>query len=339
MHDIQLNQLPTQKFRELIAPTEIFHFDWSGKTIIPNNEVNKFTVKCNASGSIHAFFMWWILKMDQEGEIRLSCAPHWAHEDFQRLKMEMPNTKPIQNVIPWRDHWMQAIYYNPKQLHVSQGDEIEIQCSRDEYSLWFEAKPKLNQLTDNEINTERPLCSCGFHLAYSRTRIGQMNDNLRTKKFMQILENEIDANSTVLFISDGSLIGLSIAAMNVKHIYLFDTNLYSRQVMQKYIIHNGFKNITLIAELNNENIPWTDINLVIGEPNFCSTIIPIDNFYFGDLVNQIRPNLNKNVKILPHKATIEAMPVECLDLQKIIAPFNICESFDLTIFDKIIEVS
>lgn len=336
MHDIQLNQLPTDQFRELISPREVFYFDWSGKTKVPKTEVQRVSVTCDASGTVQAFFVWWVLKMDQEGEIRLSCAPHWGHEDFERLKAESPDTKPIQNVIPWRDHWMQAVYYNPKQLHVSQGDEVELVCSRDEFSLWFEARPPA--ATDNEENVGRPLCRCGFHLAFSRTRIGQMNDNARTKQFLRILEDEVSDESTVLFISDGSLIGLSIAAMKVKHLFLLDANRYSRAVVQKYVAFNDLQNLTVIEDLSDERIPLADVTHVIGEPSFCSAIVPWDNFYFGDLVDQIRPGLSENVRILPRKATVEAMPVECLDLQKIIAPFNVCESFDLTIFDNIIEV-
>lgn len=337
LHDIQLNQFPTSQFREIVPATPVFEFDFSGKSLIPKAEAKQVPVQCQANGSAQAFFMWWILKMDQEGDIRISCAPHWAHEDYERLKCERPNQMPIQNVIPWRDHWMQAVFYNPKVLHVIADEPLELRCLRDEFSLWFELmRPNSNV----QIDEVRPMCTCGFHLAFSRTRIGQMNDNVRTKKFLRILENEISERSTVLFVSDGSLIGLMLAALNARHVYLLDSHKYTRQLLQMYIDFNQLKNVSLIADVNDDRITWNELTHIIGEPNFSTAIVPFDNFRFGDVIDQISNRISgSDVKILPKSATIEAIPIECLDLYKIIAPFGNCESFDLTIFDKIIEVS
>lgn len=339
LHDIQLNQFPTHQFRELIPPTAVFEFDFSGKRAIPKDQRRRIPVRSQANGSAQAFFMWWVLKMDQEGELRIDCAPHWAHEDFERLKCEQPAHLPIQNVIPWRDHWMQAVFYNPKALHLNADESLELQCSRDEFSLWFELTHP-NDDSNSKIDGERPLCTCGFHLAYSRTRIGQMNDNLRTKKLLRILETEINEKSTVLFVSDGSLIGLAVAALKARHVHLLDANKYTREVLQKYIDFNKLDNVSLIADVDDECIDWRRLTHIIGEPNFSTAIVPWDNFRFGDVIDRIMSRIDSNdVKILPKSASIEAIPIECLDLQKIIAPFGICETFDLTIFDKIIEVS
>lgn len=337
LHDIQLNQFPSHHFRELIPPTAVFEFDFSGQSKIPNTERTQIAVRSQTNGTAQAFFMWWQLKMDQEGEIRISCAPHWAHEDFERLKRERPDYLPIQNVIPWRDHWMQAVFYNLRALHVIADEPLELRCSRDEFSLWFELKHPNDD--DEQIDVERPLCTCGFHLARSRTRIGQMNDHLRTKKFLRILENEINEQSTVLFVSDGSLIGLVLAALKARYVYLLDSNKYTRQVHQKYIDFNKLENVRLITGVDDAAIAWNALTHIIGEPHFSTTIVPWDNFRFGDIIERIASRIDSNdVKILPKSATIETLPIECLDLQKIIAPFGHCETFDLTIFDKIIEV-
>lgn len=338
LHDIQLNQFPPHQFRELVPPTAVFEFDFSGKTVIPKGELKRITVRGQANGSAQAFFMWWVLKMDQDAEVRVSCAPHWAHEDFERLRSDWPAYS-MRNVIPWRDHWMQAVFYNPKALRVNADESYELRCFRDEFSLWFELTPPRTDNDDRSIG-ERPLCTCGYHLAFSRTRIGQMNDNLRTKKFLRILEEEISEQTTVLFVSDGSLIGLAVAALKARHVYLLDSNKYTHQVLQKYIEFNKLENVSLIADLDDECIAWDELTHVIGEPNFATAIVPWDNFRFGDVIDRITGRINsRNVKILPKAATIEAIPIECLDLQKIIAPFGLCETFDLTIFDKIIEVS
>lgn len=60
-------------------------------------------------------FMWWDLQMDINGEHILSCAPYWAH----------PKSKDkLTTDIPWRDHWMQAVYYFPQEVTVKKDQEV-----------------------------------------------------------------------------------------------------------------------------------------------------------------------------------------------------------------------
>ena len=58
-----------------------------------------------------------------EEERILSCAPWWIHPEGKKA--------------PWRDHWIQAIYYLPKELHVQNQEKINVTGFHDEYSLWF----------------------------------------------------------------------------------------------------------------------------------------------------------------------------------------------------------
>lgn len=330
------------QFREIAEPTVVFEFDWSGKNVIAKKDSYQITINAKQNGTAQVFFMWWTLKMDQEGEIRISCAPHWAHEDFYRLKNERPSFQPEQNIIPWRDHWMQALYYAPKPVQIGIGEEMQLTCNRDEFSLWFDLnRVGCQDSADDDQNDKRPMCTCGFHLAFSRTRIGQMNHSLRLKKFQKIFDKCLNEESTVFFVSEGSLLGLMIATLKVKHIFVLDSNKYSRRVLQKYIEFNRLSNITLLedADATDIDIDWSAITHIVGEPNFCTSILPWDNFYFGEIVSKIKERCNESVQILPHTATIRAVPVEFLDLHKIFAPFDICESFDLKIFNRVIEVN
>lgn len=339
MHDIQLNQFPVHQFREVAEPTAVFEFDWSGKNVISKSEYREIVIDAKQNGMAQVMFMWWVLKMDQEGDIRISCAPHWAHEDFYRLKNERPSFQPEQNIIPWRDHWMQALYYAPKPVQICVGEQLLLKCQRDEFSLWFDVN-RSGASEDDDQGTigKRPLCTCGFHLAFSRTRIGQMNHSLRLKKFQKIFDKVLDQDSTVLFISEGSLLGLLIAALKVKSVYVLDSNKYSRRVLEKYIEFNELSNITLIEDVDETSVDWPTVTHIIGEPSFCTSILPWDNFYFAELVTKVKGFCNDSVKVLPQSATIRAVPVEFLDLHKIFAPFDVCESFDLSIFDRVIEV-
>jgi protein arginine N-methyltransferase 7 len=71
-------------------------------------------------------FMWWDLVMDTDGEVTLSCAPIWARPLSENS-----------DVLPWRDHWMQALYYLPKEVPVQREEQLVLVGQHDEYSFWF----------------------------------------------------------------------------------------------------------------------------------------------------------------------------------------------------------
>lgn len=334
MHDIQLNQFPLKDVKFITDPIPVQNFDWSGKTLpsLENCSSTKFIAK--QTGSLHVVFMWWDLKMDEDNQILLSCAPFWAHPDYEHLKASNQKFIPNQNVIPWRDHWMQALYYLPTVTQIQQSDEMYLNFNHDEYSLWFTVT-KTEQKPSSLLR--QPLCDCGFHNAFSRTRAGQINDNLRNKKYLKVLEDEIKNDSVVLILSDGSLLGLAISKVSAK-VYCLESNRYSSKVLQSYVEANQLKNVKIIhclSEIDNLD----EITCVFGEPNFLSALVPWDNFYFGTLLSQIRSKLRSDVVIIPRQATIHAIAVEFLDLHKIRSPLGVCEGFDLAIFDEFVEVS
>jgi len=41
------------------------------------------------------------------------------------------------DLIPWRDHWMQAVYYLPEEVPITYGIEVNLIGYHDEYSFWF----------------------------------------------------------------------------------------------------------------------------------------------------------------------------------------------------------
>ena len=153
LHDLQMSQLSQQSFTPVSQPIIAFEFDWSGRTIpLERNEVNHIpfiptTNKSTDSNKIsetifssnnkrsntaeevfcHAVLMWWDLTMDQTGNVMLTCAPHWEQPGSQG-----PDT------VPWRDHWMQAIYHLPQPVAIPEGGvPLRLTAARDEYSMWF----------------------------------------------------------------------------------------------------------------------------------------------------------------------------------------------------------
>lgn len=64
----------------------------------------------------------------------------------------------------------------------------------------------------------RPICSCSAHAALSRTRIGQINDEPRTQKYMRALKNVINEKSVCLSIGDSCLLALAAAQFGAKQV-------------------------------------------------------------------------------------------------------------------------
>ena len=68
--------------------------------------------------------------MDPAKTVLLSCAPVWAH--------------PSPKTLPWRDHWMQAIYYPvvsrqpPTSASTDVSKKVTVVSNHDEYSYWFD---------------------------------------------------------------------------------------------------------------------------------------------------------------------------------------------------------
>ncbi|XP_013108324.1 protein arginine N-methyltransferase 7 [Stomoxys calcitrans] len=336
LHDVQLSQLPLDAFRPLAPPLEIFQFDFGGKKSRETKRERAFEVKSCSVGSTDLVFYWWEILMDIEGDIKLSCAPFWAHPDLKYHAANTNSGEKLANVLPWRDHWMQAIYYLPKPLNVQPGETFSFICNHDEYSLWFDVFP---QAHNHKTGVKRHECSCSMHMTYSRTRIGQMNQAVRNKRFIQYLEERIKNNMKVLVLGDGCLVGLACSTFGAE-VFFHEPHRHSRHFMEKVVKYNQLKGVTFIeklAELPEDTI--RSINCVFSEPYFLTSILPWDNFYFGTLLTQISKNFSHSVEISPRAARIFCMPVEFLNLHKIRTPVKECEGFDLRLFDAMVEKS
>ncbi|KAK6185183.1 hypothetical protein SNE40_007471 [Patella caerulea] len=327
LHDVQLDQIDPSLFTPLSQPVQIFRFDFNSKDGIPEDDTSTVTVKSLNKGTVDAVFMWWDIEMDPQGEIILSCAPHWAHPDSHNLQ--------------WRDHWMQAIYYPSLPLSVDVNQNIKILSSHDEYSLWFEV---VDSHDTTPAPLERPLCECGIHTTISRTRIGMMNDVKRNQVFISALKKNLSPSSICLCISDGSLLSLIAAQLGAKKVFALESNPMCERVLKSYINYNRLGDkITVLTkkleDLTAEDFQGLKINLVIGEPFFMSSVLPWDTLYFWYAVCELKRFMVTDVPILPHKMSIKAIGVQFRDLWKIRAPVKNCEGFNLDVFDQVIQKS
>ncbi|XP_023162762.2 protein arginine N-methyltransferase 7 isoform X2 [Drosophila hydei] len=339
LHDVQLSQLPPNLFQVLSEPVQIFHFDFQRKQPLERKRENVLRMQLSRPGSVELVFYWWQIELDDNGEQMLSCAPYWAHPELEKLSTNRKDTqRPLANIVPWRDHWMQAIYYIPKPLHMHDvGEEFWLRCSHDEYSLWFDAyknKP--------EKPARRHSCSCDLHMTYTRNRIGQLNQSIRNKRYLAYLEQAVQAKPAhVLVMGDGCLLGLASAALGATIVHCLEPHRFSRRLLESVAKHNQLKNVKFLDNLKQlEPKELNTITHIFAEPYFLNAILPWDNFYFGTLLLQLQQlNLPATVEISPCAARIFALPVEFLDLHKIRAPIGSCEGFDLRLFDDMVQRS
>ncbi|EZA46347.1 protein arginine N-methyltransferase 7 isoform X1 [Ooceraea biroi] len=333
VHDMQLSHFPRNDFVPLLEPQPIFRFDWSSKKPLLYNEKALLRVQPIASGTAHAIFMWWDLNMDPDNEVLLSCAPVWEHPDVpDDVRENNLRLQKMADLIPWRDHWMQAVYYLPEEVPITRGVEINLVGYHDEYSFWFKL---LNGSIDEIPDSPRPVCTCYAHVAYSRTRIGQLNDSSRNRKYLQALRKRITPNSVCLCLSDGCLLALAAARMGAR-VYLLEENFLSRRTMEMFVQANKLSEKVKIVESVNDLLKTgEDFDLIFGEPYFISSIVPWENLRFWYLASKFPSSIPR----MPIAATIKAVAVEFKDLQKIRAPLGICEGFDLSSFDGLVQMS
>ena len=326
LHDLQLDQLPQHTFKALTKPHRVFRFDFSGKTPLEFDRTSVITTDVLDTGRIDAVLMWWDLEMEAQGEIILSCAPRWSHPTPENMQ--------------WRDHWMQAIYYPYTELSVSMGDKVKLISHHDEYSLWFDVA----STSDSEIpNSLRPVCECGAHITFSRSRLGMLSDPIRRSAYINELKKHICNETVCISLSDGSLLPLMAARIGAKHVYTIETNPMCKRFMRDFIEHNGLSEKITVLDKRPEDISMNNIkhpvDLIIGEPVFQTSLLPWDNIYFAYAIHELSNKIRGNAKVLPSCMTIYGVAVEYADLWKIRADVGKCEGFDIKDFDDLIEAT
>jgi len=154
LHDLQLSQLDEELWQPVTRPEVVFSLDLACRQgDLPTTERTVSELVSERSGQCDAVMMWWDCWTDPDNTILLSCAPAWAsHHPPASL--------------PWRDHWMQAVYYPCSQTQVRQGDTVELVACHDEYSLWFDVVTTPTNLTED---VETPSICLQEHLVLSKS--------------------------------------------------------------------------------------------------------------------------------------------------------------------------
>ena len=189
----------------------------------------------------------------------------------------------------------------------------------------------------------------GIHLAVSRTRLGQLNDQDYNAKLTKATKTLIDEKRkskesvNVLILSEQSLLPL-IASKFLNEtrdkVIHYELNDHFRHALNSISQENQLHNILEVRKdvLNYSDITSEIINhevdIILAEPFFNISLVPWHNLFFWYMLKSVKRSVD--ILTMPIKATIWACPVTFSHLWKIRAPLNIVEGFDLSHFDEVI---
>lgn len=326
--DVQLSQLSQDDFKTLSDIMAIFRVDFS-QQVSSATVIHPVKFTSVANGAAQVVLSWWDIDMDPEGTINCTMKPGWLY--------------PTDHPVPWRDHWMQCVYFLPEERKVTLGEELCLTAYQDDYCVWYKLiKPGLEK--SSLVSDERPVCHCGAHIIWNRTRFGELNDQGRMAKYKAAMRKILTPSSVCLCISDGSLLPLLAYSIGAAQVYTIESSSMSKQVMEKLLLTNHLKEAIPVLQKAPEGITAANlgdkkVSALIGEPFFTTSLLPWHNLYFWYSRTALSDNLAEGCTVLPMAASLYVLAVEFKDLWRIRSPCGICEGFDVSIMDAMIKKS
>ncbi|KAL0968259.1 hypothetical protein UPYG_G00264410 [Umbra pygmaea] len=327
--DIQLSQVPQQRFTPLGPLCTMFSVDFS-KPVSSSPRSHTSSFKAQSSGQAQVVLSWWDIDMDPSGSTVCSMAPSWTYPDPQSA--------------PWRDHWMQSVYFLPVDRKVLEGEELSLTVSHDDYSLWYSLHPDSQQGTGSKDPPCRPCCVCQAHLVWTRPRFGELNDCQRTQSYVSALRSVIHAESVCLGVSDGSLLPVFAHMLGAKKVFSLESSRMCKQVIEQVLNANSMKEGVKILgnrpdQLSSTDLAGEQISVLMGEPYFSTSLLPWHSLFFWYCRTSLAHLLTPNATILPRSATLYMVAVEFQNLWRIRAPCGSCEGFDVGPMDDMVQTS
>lgn len=322
--DIQLSQVSPQSFTHIGPICTMFSIDFSKPV---SSAAGSYTAKfkAQASGKAQVVLTWWDIDMDPDANIVCTMAPSWTYSAPQSY--------------PWRDHWMQSVYFLPAEKNVVEDEELCLTVSHDDYSLWY-------SLTNSDIEAPsfRPCCTCQAHLVWTRPRFGELNDEKRTESYVSALRSIVKPDSVCLSVSDGSLLPIFAHLLGARKVFSLENSGMAKQVIEQVLQTNSLKHAVQILGIRPEQLSSDDlggnlISVLIAEPYFSTSLLPWHSLFFWYCRTAVAQLLRPNATILPSAGTLYIVAVQFQDLWRIRVPCGTCEGFDVSPMDEMIQRS
>ncbi|XP_075931583.1 protein arginine N-methyltransferase 7 isoform X2 [Anarhichas minor] len=327
--DIQLSQVSPRNFTPLGPLCTMFSVDFS-KPVSSAFQSHTSQFVARSSGRAQVVLSWWDLDMDPSGSVVCTMAPSWTY--------------PQPKTAPWRDHWMQSLYFLPTESRVTEGEELSLTVCHDDYSLWYGLQSPSQQDSQAEAPPTRPCCTCQAHLVWTRPRFGELNDRRRTESYVSALRSVMREDSVCLGVSDGSLLPVFAHMIGAKKVYGLENSRMSKQVIKQVLEANSMEGGVELLEIQPEQLTSDDlggeqISVLMGEPYFSTSLLPWHSLFFWYCRTALAGLLRPNATILPCSATLHMVAVEFQDLWRIRAPCGTCEGFNVSPMDEMVQRS
>uniref|UniRef100_A0A673IZ35 Protein arginine N-methyltransferase n=1 Tax=Sinocyclocheilus rhinocerous TaxID=307959 RepID=A0A673IZ35_9TELE len=322
--DIQLSQVLPESFTPLGPICTMFRVDFSKQV---SSAAQSYTAqfKAQTSGRAQVVLSWWDIDMDPDGNIVCTMTP----------KVPLIQTLNENKLSLWRDHWMQSVYFLPAEKNVSEGEELNLIVSHDDYSLWYSLTH--SEQNDVKVATFRPCCTCQAHLVWTRPRFGELNDEQRTESYVNALRSILKPDSVCLSVSDGSLLPIFAHLLGSKKVFSLESSGMAKQKTFKLL--NGCIYLVYLYIYSDLIFFTLQISVLMGEPYFSTSLLPWHSLFFWYCRTAVAQLLHPSATILPRAATLYIVAVEFCDLWRIRAPCGTCEGFDVSPMDEMIQQS
>merc|ERR1711962_1277382 len=295
-HEVQINQLYPKHVRLLSSPAKLTYFNFSKPfyhSCTPNGlkySNIKVTVTVTSAGFLHGVVYWWDLILHED--ITLSMKPGWL--------------RGVGEEHVWREHWMPALYYLPKPLHVKENEKLQVTMFHDDYSVWFDITRSAAEHTRRDLEyIDRPLCCCGLHVTCPREKFTLLNDKDMHSYYSKILSQCADLQlSNIAIVGDVSVLPQLLTRKSTTKVKYIECNPFARDKRNESSKSDNF-------EERIENIEWdstkmfkiSECELVICEPYFASSLLSWQHLRVWKHIQDIRKN-NLHAQIFPLKAVL-----------------------------------
>uniref|UniRef100_A0A3B3Y2W4 Protein arginine N-methyltransferase domain-containing protein n=1 Tax=Poecilia mexicana TaxID=48701 RepID=A0A3B3Y2W4_9TELE len=152
-------------------------------------------------------------------------------------------------------------------------------------------------------------------------------------------------DSVCLSVSDGSLLPVFAHMLGAKKVrQLLQTKCSCSDSCINMFWANSKKGGVELLEIRPEQLTSQDlrgeqISVLMGEPYFSTSLLPWHSLFFWYCRTALAGLLRPTATILPCSASLHVVAVEFQDLWRIRAPCGICEGFDVTPMDEMVQRS
>ncbi|KAJ0433260.1 putative methyltransferase [Helianthus annuus] len=318
-----------EELRLLSEPFKIFEFDfWKRPDSHGETQVH---IKATNDGMVHAVISWWVLQLDEEGNIFYSTSPKWINSPSTNNGLSSTYT----GTRDWCDHWKQCVWFTKgKGLPVREDEDVHMYATHTDISISY----KFNaQSQTSEVDHSQD-----SHLTLSPERIAIYGDNNWRQSMLKAINYALKGKESPLCVIADDSVFLSVAVAHISkssHIIAMFPGLgdKGRQYLQAVADENGYtmdriQVINTRKQLTMNDTHQNKVDLLIAEPFYFGAegMLPWQGLQFWSKRTMIDSMLAEDVCIMPCKGILKACAMSLPDLWRSRCALENIEGFDHT---------